>query len=467
MVVVASRSTKSKTEGQLSSPSTETNSDLRVLHYLGSKLRILRHIRQAVADVLPPGGRVCDLFAGSGAASLGLSRNWAVTAVDIQEYSRVLANGILNQPAKTLAGARALRHEATEGALRRDLRTAFADLLRYERRCLSHANDGRVTELCELLEHGSLHAFTLRDSVQAPELEDPMLEVLERLRGREHLLGPQSVVARHFGGVYFSWEQAIDLDALLARVHSLDAHRRDHFLAAVLAAASDAVSTVGKHFAQPLKPYDSEGRPKHHIVRQALRDRSMSVLDSFEAWIERFSVFERGGRQHRAIRADFRDVLSNEAIEFDAVYADPPYTRDHYSRYYHVLETMSLRDNPEVSTTMIRAGGSPRVSRGVYRADRYQSPFCIKTQAAGAFEELCSGVSNRRIPLILSYSPYTANTRNRPRLLTVDELLLIASRYYRKVDFRPVAGVSHNKFNSTGKNVEVGNPAEILVSCLP
>ena len=141
------------------------------------------------------------------------------------------------------------------------------------------------------------------------------------------------------------------------------------------------MSAVGKHFAQPLKPYDSEGRPKQHIVRQALRDRSMNVLDSFEAWINRFSVLERGRRQHRAVRSDFRDVLSDETIEFDAVYADPPYTRDHYSRYYHVLETMSLRDNPEVSMTMIRAGDSPRVSRGIYRADRYQSPFCIKSQA--------------------------------------------------------------------------------------
>ena len=57
----------------------------------------------------------------------------------------------------------------------------------------------------------------------------------------------------------------------------------------------DVVSAVGKQFAQPLKPYDSEGRPKHHIVRQALRDRSMSVLDRFEAWIDRFSVLKRGG----------------------------------------------------------------------------------------------------------------------------------------------------------------------------
>ena len=447
--------------------STETSNDLRVLHYLGSKLRMLQPIRRAVADVLPTGGRVCDIFAGSGAVSLGLSRNWAVTAVDIQEYSRVLANGILNPPDNALADARALKQEATECALRRNLRTAFANLLRYERRCLSHAAAGQVTDLCELLEHGSLHAFTLRDGVLAPELEDLMQEVLERLRMREHLLGPQSVVTRHFGGVYFSWKQAIDLDALLGRVHSLDAHKRDHFLAAALSAASDVVSAVGKQFAQPLKPYDSEGRPKHHIVRQALRDRSMSVLDSFEAWIDRFSVLKRGGLQHQAIRSDFRDVLSDEAIEFDAVYADPPYTRDHYSRYYHVLETMSLRDNPEVSMTMIRGGGSLRVSRGVYRADRYQSPFCIKSQAAGAFEDLCRGVSNRRIPLIISYSPYIANTKNRPRLLTVDELLSISSRHYRKVEFRPVSGIAHNKFNLTKNNVEVGNHAEIVVSCLP
>ena len=155
--------------------STETTSDLRILHYLGSKLRLLQPIRRAVADVLPRGGRVCDLFAGSGTVSLGLSRNWAVTAVDIQEYSRVLTNGIINPPDKTLADARAIRHEATESALRSDLRTAFADLMRYERRCLRLATDGRLTALCELLEHGSLHAFTLSDRVQAPSLKDPML----------------------------------------------------------------------------------------------------------------------------------------------------------------------------------------------------------------------------------------------------------------------------------------------------
>ena len=37
------------------------------------------------------------------------------------------------------------------------------------------------------------------------------------------------------------------------------------------------------------------------------------------------------------------------------VYADPPYTRDHYSRFYHVLETISLFDSPIVSKTKMQA----------------------------------------------------------------------------------------------------------------
>ena len=35
------------------------------------------------------------------------------------------------------------------------------------------------------------------------------------------------------------------------------------------------------------------------------------------------------------------------------VYADPPYTRDHYSRFYHVLETLALRDDPRFRLTRL------------------------------------------------------------------------------------------------------------------
>ena len=149
------------------------------------------------------------------------------------------------------------------------------------------------------------------------------------------------------------------------------------------------------------------------------------------------------------------------------MYADPPYTRDHYSRYYHVLETMALRDEPEVATTKIRSNGVPRLSRGVYRLQRHQSPFCIPTKAAGAFEQLFANVATRRTPLILSYSPYRAETGNRPRLLTMDELLGIAQKHFSQVESIPVDGVTHNKLNLLDRNVEVDYAAEVLITCRP
>ena len=63
----------------------------RTIHYLGSKLRLLDPIRQAVSSVAPIGQPVCDLFAGSGIVSLSLASQWDITSVDIQEYSRFFA----------------------------------------------------------------------------------------------------------------------------------------------------------------------------------------------------------------------------------------------------------------------------------------------------------------------------------------------------------------------------------------
>ena len=72
--------------------------DFRLVHYMGSKLRLIDAIREVVDQIVPAGGRVCDLFAGSGAVSLGLRHAWSVTSIDIQEYSRVLCSAILTPP---------------------------------------------------------------------------------------------------------------------------------------------------------------------------------------------------------------------------------------------------------------------------------------------------------------------------------------------------------------------------------
>ena len=67
----------------------------RPIHYLGSKLRLVESIREALLDLDPGVGSVCDLFAGSGTVALALSNERNVVAADIQEYSRVICTALL------------------------------------------------------------------------------------------------------------------------------------------------------------------------------------------------------------------------------------------------------------------------------------------------------------------------------------------------------------------------------------
>ncbi len=446
--------------------SSSDRSVQRTIHYLGSKLRVLRQIRRAVSSLAPNGQPVCDLFAGSGVVSLALAADWDVTSVDIQEYSRVLCNGLLRPPLNAATRAAHLCDQAAKGTLRRRLRAALCDLLAHEKQCMTNVADVAIEDLCDLLEHGSLLPHNSQRDLP-PALHTHVTAALCRLQELGMSTGPETVVTRHFGGPYFSWQQAIDFDALLAEVHFIDQPCRDFFVATALVVASDVVNTVGKHFAQPIKLRDASGVPKTHLVRQTLRDRSLSVFDSYRASCESLIKLGRTSGHHRAVQSDYLDFLKDDSTAFAAFYADPPYTRDHYSRYYHVLETMALRDDPEVATTKIRSNGMPRLSRGVYRLQRHQSPFCIPSKAAGAFSSLFAGVAMRATPLVLSYSPYQVSARNRPRLMTIDQLLEIAKQHFNEVEIVPVHGISHNKLNLTERNVIVQCPAEVLITCYP
>ena len=438
----------------------------RTIHYLGSKLRLLGPIRRAVAEVTPVGESVCDLFAGSGIVSLALAADWNVTSVDIQEYSRVLCSGLYDPPTNAHKAGAQLCERASASTLRSQLRYALRGLLAREHQYVADAAGGEVDGLCDLVEHGSLLALNGRTEMP-PGLQSDLKSALGHLDEQGLGKGSETVITRHFGGRYFSWKQAIDFDALLAAIHLGGESHRDFMLAAAMVVASDLVNTVGKHFAQPIKLRDPSGVPKRHLVKRTLQDRMLSVFDSYRVCCESLAKLRPSRGQHLAVRSDYFEFLARDATPFAALYADPPYTRDHYSRYYHVLETMALRDDPEVATTKIRSNGVPRLSRGIYRLQRHQSPFCIPTRAARAFAYLFDGVARRGIPMVLSYSPYQPSAGNRPRLLTIDQLLSMAKDHFSEVRVAPVEGMAHNKFNIARRNVIVNSHAEVLISCYP
>lgn len=444
-------------------PQSAETGHFRPIHYIGSKLRVVDLVCSAVDDLDPSSGNVCDLFAGSGTVSMALAKSRRVTAVDIQEYSRTICSALLRPHAAAEQVVTEFLEEAKVGSAH--LKQAIEPLIDLELSSLTASQTGQQDDLCDLVEHGSILGFQLGErSATTTALSKAMERSVSRLRSLALESSEKSLVARYFGGIYFSYSQAADLDSLLSAAFRLPVEVRDFFLAVILSTASSTANTIGKQFAQPIRPRDSTGRPKLHLVDKIRRDREAGVFPVFLDWFRAYTNVEVGHPGNVAVRSDY-SMLGTYAGDLSVIYADPPYTRDHYSRFYHVLETMCLRDNPEVSTVRIR--GQDRLSRGLYRVGRHQSPFCIRSQAPAAFRELFSMVSKRRIPLVLSYSPDTDYEGARPRVMTLDAIRQIALEHFNAVDIENIGAISHSKLNHSSRILGEAGDAEVLFICRP
>jgi adenine-specific DNA-methyltransferase len=415
---------------------------------MGNKSRFLDVIQAAVEDVAAPGARACDLFAGTGVVTRRLAQKRPVLSCDIQAYSVTLTEALTSP--------------------RRLTSTELARLQNAAQQWLSHAEPA-VRELLEIEEHA------IRDALVDPR---PLAEVLETgslavTEATGHQLQAAKEAARtrinpelatltwYYGGVYFSYRQALHLDALRHAIRQIwGADRDPTAVAAVLGVASDIVSTVGNHFAQPVQPRRSDGTLKRNWVASVTRSRRAEVTTCFDAWIAKYAALPRAPFRCEAVQADFRTTLS-ELDEVGVIYADPPYTRDHYSRFYHVLETIAVDDLPGITL----APGSDEPGRGLYRETRHQSPFCIRSQARSAFQELFSHAKRLDAPLVLSYSPRSAGTTARPetRLVSVEGLVDLAGEYFSDVRIFPVDASRHSRFNRVELSAPRDGAAEVLI----
>lgn len=434
--------------------------EIKTINYLGSKFRILHEIEEAINE-LSTTGAICDLFAGSGTVSSYFASKRKVVSVDIQEYSRVLCSAVLNKVDIEIEPDTVIDN-CKKSYISQNLEDIYRELINYENECIDSAINGKPEELSDFLENVSVYALEKKSENSC--LDSKLRLKLEKVinETNKNDMKHNSIVTRYFGGIYFSFEQSIQIDAIINWItQNTIGKEKDKFVAAVISATSEIVNTVGKQFAQPINPRNTEGKIKKNIGIRIQKDRKLEFFSFFKKWIQ---IYEQmGSEENIIICADYKDALARLPEDVSVVYADPPYTRYHYSRYYHVLETICLYDEPEVSN--VKVGNDIKISRGMYRSERHQSPFCIKSQAKKAFEELIESVAKKNVKLVLSYSPYEKTSGSTPRLMEINEIVEIANRYYKNVFIKEINDIVHSKLNKVEKNYEIKCPAEVLIMC--
>lgn len=133
--------------------------------------------------------------------------------------------------------------------------------------------------------------------------------------------------------MYFTPENAMRIDYFRYQIEQwkiqrkIDDNEYSYLITCLINAVSDVSNTAGVYGAF-LKKWDS--RALKPIVLSDMKDNIKIKKES----VERYN-------------SKLEDIIEN--IECDIIYLDPPYTQNQYGTQYHLLETLVLDDNPEIS----------------------------------------------------------------------------------------------------------------------
>jgi adenine-specific DNA methylase len=230
----------------------------------------------------------------------------------------------------------------------------------------------------------------------------PLKKKLE-LRKEDNFIKPGILFTRYYANLFYGVHQAAEIDALRMAISDLDNPLHQQWaLGALTATISYCAYSYAGHFAQPKINLSKTGDTNKQI-KAILKKRSISVQHEFSARL--LSLAEESEKTSHDIQ-DVEGPWENALLKIDQlvkdtdvlVYLDPPYTRDEFSRYYHVLETLIHYNYPETSG---KATVPLKGSKG-----RFRSKFFSRNTAniEGLLVEIMSECLKREWSCLWSYS---------------------------------------------------------------
>ena len=301
--------------------------------YMGTKRRIAHRVARII-DAAPQ-GPLLDLFSGMCAVSTAIGQSRHVCCNDIQAFASTVATAFFVSPALTLDC-----HSAASLALPTfrcnsdDLRSRFYAELKEE---LGALTSGAVPQIRALEQ-------------RMPNIATDKALAQERVTLAScHHDPPYRLFTITYSGAYFGLVQCIEIDSIRFAIDRLlaDGHAStsDHrWLCLALCKAVSKVATTTGHFAQHMRVNE---RNSARFIAQRRRSVWCEWLRAvFDIHPIGTTAWRAGNHVFRQDAASLLGNLQSESNPPAVVYADPPYTRDQYSRYYHIYETLLNYDYP-------------------------------------------------------------------------------------------------------------------------
>lgn len=447
---------------------------MRTIWYMGAKTRLTDAILAAVEDADPQAETVLDLMSGTAAVSQALASRYRVVANDVQAYASTIAAAYLVHSPSSRHTVAHLDPEADLGVRYRENESALLDMLApaiavedafleaygfppsgTEASASAQRSARRRVPADPAERARAYRAFALGGTPAF--LEERDIAVGGPFRAAKALFQRATIAARradprafpyllasaYYPNVYLGLRQAVAVDSLRYAIDGLTGRgssaKRTHYLAALLHAASVTTSATS-HFCQP------RGLVRDSEVKAVLTRRSFDIWARMEGFSTEIAHTVAATPQpagtagrNAVCTGDWREAYANwDRVGADVVYADPPYTSDNYSRFYHALEVLTRYDYPVLE--VIR--GHTTKGRYPVRAARHQSAFCFKRGVEAEFEALFTETAKRGAGLVLSYGEENGllfkawRGRGDSRARALSRFAELARRSYRDVEIR-------------------------------
>jgi len=223
---------------------------------------------------------------------------------------------------------------------------------------------------------------------------------------------------------YFSEEQCLQIDSIRSSISNMtDIYEKALYLTALLNTVSRCQTTYGNF--------------THTIKENIEKKERLYEKDIWKEFLSNCNLYDdiiKSNYSNKSFNKDYKNLLLTKEFEnVSCVYIDPPYSKEQYSRFYHVLEDLINYDNSNLK------------DQTKNNIDRFISNFSIKNKVKDEFIYLISTLSSQNKKVVLSYTTHG--------LLNNLELEEIFTKYYKHVSILGTK-VIHSSFGSKPYELE-------------
>lgn len=432
---------------------------LRPIQYLGAKGRTIEAIIGICRDLYRPGSAVVDLFSGSSVVSQALYYNgMSVISNDALAFCCDIAAGMLykNSRARSADLVSDVSNGLQDYLKTHQLEEAFQAALEQEERLLR----------CRDLEALQSLYTTLPQMGKSHDGNAGQIEYIGRHLGEK--AGEEALlVANYYAGTYFGIKQAICIDAIRLFIEKKFRNKEDEWtrgilLTALYSTCSAIVHSAGKHFAQPIpiSDFNLQRITNKRLFTNRTYDVERLFLNNLTSITKQTGFSETSARarvlQFDICTPEFAQALTGEDIS--VIYADPPYTAQQYSRFYHILEVLHEYRYPKLQEFR------GRITQGIYPEYRHKSAFCSKSKVKEAFTCIFELAKKHNAHLVLSYSESRNKTTGNERMISTEEIIRMGSSIMKKCSVRQTEmPFFYKQLNSKLNIVASKDDREILI----